>query len=654
VPFAETQRHTVPVGIGRRVKSPDARPPFDPTWASRRGVGSGDPLVTDAGPAPPFARLRAALARTIDPRTDGQLLTAFVRHRDADAFAALVYRHGPRVLGVCRRVTGHAHDADDAFQAVFLVLARRAADVTPPDAVAVWLYGVAVRTAQDARVMAARRRSRVTPTDRVPDVPEDREPEPPDAELAAALDAEIAALPDHYRAAVVLCELTGVSRADAAKRLGVPEGTLSSRLAEARKRLAAGLRRKGFALPTVLTAAVATDVSGSEPVFLAACRWGSLTVAGGTVPAGVPVTLADRMTRIMYLKKLTLLGVLTACGLLVATGWLTLHRAFADAPPAVKAAGAKPKATAGRLLVWTHGNLKLLDPDGKNETLVLDRDRKSVSQAVLSPDGKSVAWLMHIPAPPGTPLPVPLPKNTVHVSKLDEKEPTDLKIIGEMLAWSPDGKELMVTDFVDGPLGANDGPPKTTTTVIDVASKKESATGVPNDHFAFGFTPDGKGFVTMHYEKKGDVPVLSVCLVSRDGKDVKVVSDPKMLAYLARLSPDGKTLLYRGHPAPDKLPEKPLGNMRLYVQPVGGKAVEVADVPQNAEIQGYCWSPDGKRIAYTWRQVHAVKPEAGKVDDRETESHLVVCDADGKNATTILTEKGMAQYHVTLSHVDWR
>ncbi len=609
--------------------------------------------MTDA-PASPLARLRSALARTDESRTDGQLLAAFVQHRDADAFAALVYRHGPRVLGVCRRVTGHDHDADDACQAVFLVLARRAADVAPPDAVAAWLYGVAFRTAQDARAMAAARRSRVTPTATVPDVPG---PDTPDAELAAALDAEIARLPEHHRSAVVLCELTGVSRADAAKRLGVPEGTLSSRLAEARKRLAAGLKRKGFTLPAALAAVLSAgaDASGSDSVFHAACRLGQQTAAGGPPPAGAAVALADRMTRIMYLKKLTLLGVFAACGVfLLSAGWLTLQPAFADDKPAVKA-GAKPAdAKPGRLLVWTHGNLKLFDPDGKNEAVFLDRDKKVTAQAALSPDGQSVAWLMHTPGEPGTPIPVPLPKNTVHVRKLDDKEPTDLKIIGEVIAWSPDGKELMVTDFVDGPLGAADGAPKTTTTVIDVATKKESTTGVPNDHFAFGFTPDGKGFVTMHYEKKGDVPVVSACFVSRDGKDVKVVSDSKMMAYLARLSPDGKTLLYRGHPAPDKLPEKPLGNMRLYVQPIGGKAVVLADVPQNAEIQGYCWSPDGKRIAYTWREMHAEKPEAGKADDRETESHLVVCDADGKNAKTILTEKGMAQFHITLSHVDWR
>lgn len=603
--------------------------------------------MTDV-PASPLARLRSALARTGEARTDGQLLAAFVRHRDADAFAALVYRHGPRVLGVCRRVTGHDHDADDAFQAVFLVLARRAADVSPPDAVAAWLYGVAVRTAQDARAMAATRRSRVTPTAVMPDAPG---PDTPDAELAAALDAEIARLPEHYRSAVVLCELSGVSRADAAKRLGVPEGTLSSRLAEARKRLAAGLTRKGFALPAAVAAVLAADASGSDPVFHAACRLGQLTAAGSPPPAGEAVALAERMTRIMYLKKLTLLGVFAACGvLLLSAGWLTLQPAFADDKPAVKAKGANAKA-GGRLLVWTHGNLKLFDPDGKNEQLFLDRDNKNPDQAVLSPDGKAVAYLMHTPPSLDKPQ-TERPRNMVFVRKLDEKEATEFKVFGQMIAWSPDGKELVVTDFVDGP--PKDGPPKTITTVIDVATKNESVALLPDGHFTLGFTPDGKGFLTLHFEIKGDKPLMTACFVSRDGKEVKAVSDSAMMVSLPRLSPDGKALLYRGAKAPDKVPDRPIDNARLYTQPIGGKAVELADVPQNAEIQGYCWSPDGKRIAYTWREVHAEKAEAGKVDDRETASHLVVCDADGKNAKTILTEKGGGQWHITLSHIDWR
>ncbi len=106
---------------------------------------------------------------------------------------------------------------------------------------------------------------------------------------------------------------------------------------------------------------------------------------------------------------------------------------------------------------------------------------------------------------------------------------------------------------------------------------------------------------------------------------------------------------------PEGIPEKPIDeNKRLYLQLIGGKVAELPDVPLNAEIQGFSWSPDGKKIAYTWRQVHAEKAEAGKVDERETESHLCICDADGKNHKTILSEKGTGQWMITLSSVDWR
>lgn len=609
--------------------------------------------MIDAGPAVAVSRLRSALSRSDGTRTDAQLLAAYIRERDADAFATLVYRHGPSVRGVCRRVTGHDHDADDAFQAVFLVLARRAADVTPPNAVGSWLYGVAFRTAQGVRRMAAKRRARVTPVATVPDLPECGGPETPDAELAAVLDAEIAQLPDQYRAAVVLCELNGVSRPDAAKRLGVAEGTLSSRLAEARKRLAAGLQRKGFALPAVLGAVCASSVSGSESVFPVACRLGQLTAAGEPIPAGVPVTLADRVTRIMDLKKLTTLSLLTACAALVlGAGWMTSHPAFADDKPAVKAEGAKPVAQAkpvNRLIVWRQGELFLMDPDGKNEKRFLDRDRKATQQAVLSPDGTTVAWLMHITAPPGTPIPVPLPKNTVHIRKIDEKEATEIKVSGLFITWSPDGRELLLTDFERGAMGV-----KVVHTVVDVASKKETVLSLPDGHTAHGYTPDGKGFITLAEFKRGK-PGAATFFVSRDGKDLEVVSDPAYSTTWTRLSPDGKTLLFMGMKTPvnELSPIDAVRLNRLYLQPIGGEVVELADAPKNAELIGFCWSPDGKRIAYTWRQVHAEKAEEGKADERETECHLSVCDADGKNHKTILTEKGKAGSTILLD-VDWR
>jgi RNA polymerase sigma factor (sigma-70 family) len=616
--------------------------------------------MTDGVPPTAITRLRSSLARTDETRTDAQLLIAFTRDQDTDAFANLVHRHGPRVFGICRRVTGHDQDAEDAFQAVFVVLARRAADVAPPSAVGSWLYGVAFRTAQDARVVAARRRSRVTPIATLPDVPDSSESQPPDAELAALLDAEIAALPDHYRSVVVLCELNGLSRSVAAKQLGIAEGTLSSRLAEARKRLAIGLKRKGFALPAVLGAALASNISGSEILFPLACRLGQLTAAGEQIPAGVSLTLANRGTRMMLLKKLTTLSLLTLGGVaFLGAGWMTFHRVFADDKPAVKAQAAKPVAATpvNKLFFWRHGELFLIDPDGKNEKKVFDRlPGQSINGTTLSLDGKKVAYLTNTfevgkPIPPDQ-----LQKYFVAVREVNGKDVTEFKLSGQILAWSPDGKELLVTSFVDAPRGPKDGPPKATTTILELATKKETILPLPEGHYGTAFAPDGQQVLTMHYAIVSEKPSMVANLVSRNGQDVVPISDSNYLFESGQLAPDGKTLLFRGAKAPNKVPEQPLNEhlIRMYIQPIGGKVVELADVPLNGEIMGYSWSPDSKKIAYTWRQIHADKPEMGKADERETESHLCICDADGKNHKTLLSEKGMAQYQITLSHVDWR
>ncbi len=617
--------------------------------------------MTAAGPASAVSRVRSTLARSDDTRTDGQLLAAFRDAHDPDAFTALVYRHGPRVLGVCRRITGHDHDADDACQAVFLVLARRAADVRPPNGVGAWLYGVAFRTAQDARVMSARRRARQTPTAELPDVP--TEDTTPDTELAAALDAEIAKLPENLRAAVVLCELDGVSRKDAAVRLGIAEGTLSSRLADARKRLAAGLKRKGFALPAVLAAALPAAASGSETVFPLACRLGQLAAAGDQLPAGVPVALADVVTKVMFLTKLKVFGAVAVCGLLMlAAGWMTFGGAFADEPkpadppkaqPVPKAAPLKP---VNKMVLWKQGKAVMIDADGKNEKVLFELGKgESIREPRLSPDGKTLAYLTKA-FEPGKPIdPEVAERTSVALREVGGKEATELDVVGTHLAWSPDGKELLATFAPNGGPGPRDAIPATTTTVIDVATKKTTVLTLPAGHFALGFAPDGKNLVAMFADNAGKKLVICTRLVTRDGKEVTTVSDLAYGTMNPRLSPDGKAILFLGLKLPDGIPDKPLDERpRLFLQPVGGKVAELPDVPTNAEVQGFCWSPDGKKIAYSWRTMHAEKADPGKPDERETESFLCVCDADGKNHKTLLTEKGMGQYHITLSSVDWR
>src|SRR5262249_38234069 len=189
----------------------------------------------------------------------------------------------PVGLGLGRRVLGHAQDGEDAFQATFLVRARKAASAVPRGAVGNWLYGVAYRTALAARSMCARRRQRERPLDNVPHP--QTEPQEPRSDVLAALDRELTRLPDKYRQVVVLCELEGRTRKEVARQLGLPEGTLSWRLAAARKMLARRLARYG---PEVAGATLAGVLAGRAAARVPPPLVGAtVRAAAGAIPAPV-------------------------------------------------------------------------------------------------------------------------------------------------------------------------------------------------------------------------------------------------------------------------------------------------------------------------------------------------------------------------------
>jgi RNA polymerase sigma factor (sigma-70 family) len=260
----------------------------------------------------PLALFTAVLRSGEYAPTDQELLARFVAERDEESFAEIVRRHGGMVLSVCRRVTGSPHDAEDAFQAAFLVLARRAGQVGRPELLGNWLYGVAYRTALEAR--AARRR--VKEQQPVSAVPEPASPEPAEdtADLRRVIDEELSRLPDKYRAAVVLCDLEGVSRKDAAARLRVPEGTLSSRLAHARKVLAARLSRRGVCASGVVIATTLARDAGAAiiPASLAlvTARAAARFAVGGVLPPEVVSnhvsSLTDGVMKTMIVNRLRL------------------------------------------------------------------------------------------------------------------------------------------------------------------------------------------------------------------------------------------------------------------------------------------------------------------------------------------------------------
>jgi RNA polymerase sigma factor (sigma-70 family) len=232
---------------------------------------------------------RAVLLRDGAGLTDGELLERYVGDRDAAALAALVRRHGPMVWGVCRRALDNYHDAEDAFQATFLVLARRAAAVVPPAMVGNWLYGVAHRTALKARARAARRGQRERQVAEMP------EPAPAGhdggSDLRPVLDQELRRLPDIYRSVLVLCDLEGRTRTEAAQHLGCPEGTVAGRLARARAMLAKRLARQGVLLSGGVVAALLSEAAATAGVPAAlvssTIKTVSIATAGQAAAAGV-------------------------------------------------------------------------------------------------------------------------------------------------------------------------------------------------------------------------------------------------------------------------------------------------------------------------------------------------------------------------------
>jgi RNA polymerase sigma factor (sigma-70 family) len=227
--------------------------------------------------------------------SDEELLLAIASKRDEDAFEALLRRHGPMVWAVCRRVLRHTQDAEDAFQATFLVLIRKAGAIRKRAALPSWLHGVAYRTAQKARVLKARRL-----------VHESRATRPVcTAELGdhSDLDFEVNALPEKYRLPVLLCELQGRTRKEAAELLKIPEGTLSSRLAAARKTLARRLRLRGACFVAGATAPTRVPA----PLVVSTVKAVGLVMTGGEA-AGVvsanALVLSQGVLHVMFMMKL--------------------------------------------------------------------------------------------------------------------------------------------------------------------------------------------------------------------------------------------------------------------------------------------------------------------------------------------------------------
>jgi serpin B len=275
--------------------------------------------------------------------SDGLLLERFAASRDESAFEALLERHGPMVWNVCQRVLANPSGAEDAFQATFLVLVRKAKSIAKRDSVGSWLHGVAYRIALDARARAARR-TRQSPR---PTTPAE---EPPEAtarsEVRQILDAELGWLPEKYRAPLVLCYLEGKTNDEAADLLGTTRGTIAGRLSRARDLLRGRLTRRGLAPSSVGLALMFTQEAAVPATLLGPTLKAALGYAAtGAAPPSV-AALVEGALRKMFITKLKITAVLLAAVVVLGTsaGW-AWHNALGKPP------SADPKPPAPRPLV---------------------------------------------------------------------------------------------------------------------------------------------------------------------------------------------------------------------------------------------------------------------------------------------------------------
>lgn len=301
---------------------------------------------------------RVVLPRASDGLTDAQLLERFLQSRDEAAFELLVWRHGAMVLNVCRRVLSREHDAEDAFQAAFLTLARKADTIGKRTAVGSWLYKVAYRIALRARA--------VPPPQALPQEPlRDAAAAEPlarllNGEMRSVLDEEVERLPEMYRAAFVLCHLEGQTLEAAALTLGCPQGTVGTRVARAREMLRRRLRRRGFALSALL---VSGNVVAALPAALvdstnkaALLGTANQAAAAGVISARVAALTKGALQTMSLTKLILAMSIVLVVSLLGGAAAFLTHQAHAVEPglepPNQAALCAPAPENQGVLLKW--------------------------------------------------------------------------------------------------------------------------------------------------------------------------------------------------------------------------------------------------------------------------------------------------------------
>jgi RNA polymerase sigma factor (sigma-70 family) len=548
--------------------------------------------------------------------SDAELLARFVERRDEAAFAALVERHGGLVLQVCGRVVGGGHDADDAFQATFLVLAKKAAAIRKRTSLAAWLHGVALRSAMNLRKSAMRRtrHERTAPPSSAPVSPS------PAAvaslsELECILDEEVQSLPEHHRAAFVVCCLEGHSRKAAAQTLGCNEGTLASRLAKARELLQKRLLARGVALSATLgaVALAPNGLSAAVPASLAhrtvdAALAFAAGDAAGLVSSNV-LAVAQSVLKGMLMAKLkSVVMLLLAASLTVVAGGGLVIASGGDMPTKVAAVNDSPQVVAREpknANPVDHSDNAL--PHGAAVQLGTNRFRHEgeAERLVYSPNGK---WII---AHMNTGVAVWDASTGLERYTLPPPERNGPGS-GTGVAISPDGS-MIATPAMKSAIAGEMGRANVIT-LWDISTGKplRSLSAAVEAHqcqiLELQFSRDGKYLAASHLASK--VVVFEVA-TGKEGPPLEGVGG-RVGCHNFAISPDGKTLAAG---VTDFSNGSQDVSVRLW-DLATGKSLRVhhefADAKANNFVRAITFSGDGKTLAFsTIDQIILSDPASG-------------------------------------------